>query len=164
MKVTLSPLEILDFAVLNFDLKFIPLKNADDVPQSYFEKYDIDLDFNVRSNASIQVFIKTAINQNELPGYKISAEIACIFRFKGNSPISEKEKENIQGYSSIYMALNTLRGFISQFTANAPIGRYIFPSIDLNQLIEEKKKSYSSTDKIEKAKTAKVKKPGKGKK
>lgn len=49
--------------------------------------------------------------------------------------------QSVEGYSSVYMALNSLRTLVSGFTANAPFGRYILPSIDLNDLIRKKRES-----------------------
>ena len=78
-------------------------------------------------------------DESKLPGYSINAEATCIFDFNKEFEITAEAKNSIEGFSTIYIALNTLRGFISQITANAPWGRYILPSIDLNDLIEKKK-------------------------
>jgi preprotein translocase subunit SecB len=43
-------------------------------------------------------------------------------------------------FSAVSIALNSLRGFISSLTANAPFGRYILPSIDVNDLFRQKAK------------------------
>lgn len=140
MKANPSPLEIVDFAVINFELNFIPPEKIDDDSRIYWDSYDLDIDFNVSKNDYLRVFIKSYINQQKLPGYKIFAETACIFRFNEKIKISEAEKNSMEGYSTIYIALNCLRGFVSQFTASAPLGRYVLPSVDLNDLIEKKKK------------------------
>lgn len=140
MKAKPSPLEIVDFAVINFELNFIPPQKIEDDSRLNWDAYDLDIDFNVNTNDYLRVFLKATINQQRLPGYRIFAEVACIFRFNENIKISESEKKSMEGFSTIYIGLNCLRGFISQFTASGPLGRYVLPSIDLNDLIEKKKK------------------------
>ncbi len=144
MKPIASPLNIVDFAIMDLQFQFIPSKeNIDMDIRNTFSDYEIDIDFDIHTNEFIQVFIKTEINRGRrvLPGYSIAAEIACIFEFNKEVEISKELKSSIEGFSTIYIALNSLRGFISQVTANGPLGRYIFPSIDLNDLVDKKKKS-----------------------
>jgi preprotein translocase subunit SecB len=106
-----------------------------------FSRYDIDIDFGVRKDETIQVWVRAKINADEeLKGYSIDAEAGCFFSFDDNSNLPAQNRETLEGFSAIYIGLNSLRGLISSFTANAPFGRYILPSLDLNELIEQKKK------------------------
>jgi len=148
MKPAASPLNILDFAITNFEFGFNPPDTELDVNiKELFSRYDIDIDFGIHGNDIIQVFMKAHVNHNEkLPGYTINAEATCIFEFDEQHTISAEQKSSIGGYSTIYIALNTLRGFISQITANGPWGRYILPSIDLNDLVEKKKLQLQSNN------------------
>ncbi|MBL0334535.1 MAG: hypothetical protein IPP73_04175 [Chitinophagaceae bacterium] len=142
MKPIASPLNIIDFAVINLDYKFIQPKKGDDIDvKKYFGSYDLDIDFAITKNEIIRVFIKSDINKGKkiYPGYSMSIEIACFFEFNEAVVVSESAKGDIGGFSTIYIALNALRGYVSQFTANAPYGRYIFPSVDLNDLIKQKR-------------------------
>ncbi len=87
--------------------------------------------------------------------------MACIFEFNKDISITREAKNSIEGFSTIYIALNSLRGFISQFSASGPIGRYILPSIDLNNLINKKKELVilnNQNQKVSKVKTKKKKK------
>lgn len=152
MKPIASPLNILDFSIMNLEFNFIHPddKGKDDSDlRNYFVGYDLDIDFGIHSNEIIQVFIKAEINRGEkkLPGYSIFAEAACIFEFNKKINISEEAKNSIEGFSTIYIALNTMRGFVSQLTANAPLGRYILPSVDLNDLINQKKSALINKNK-----------------
>lgn len=142
MKTIASPLNIIDFSVLNFEQKFIVDDSGAYVDNKSFYGYPLDIDFNIRAEETIQVFIKASINKEKIkkPGYSIVAEVVCFFEFNKNVAITEEVKKSIEGFSTIYIAINCLRGFISQFTANGPIGRYILPSIDLNDLISKKQK------------------------
>lgn len=144
MKPQVSPLNIIDFAILNLEFNYIEPEGVigEDL-KSIFSKYELDIDFAVHGNEIIQVFIKAEINrgQKRISGYSIMMEAACLFDFNKNIELDEKAKNDIGGFSTIYIALNALRGHISQLTASAPLGRYILPSVDLNDLINQKKLS-----------------------
>ncbi len=161
MKPIASPLNIIDFAIMNLEFNFIQPegKNGENF-QKHFDEYDLNIDFGIHGNDMIQVFIKAEINRGEkrLPGYSILAEAACIYQFDKAIKISQEAKANMEGFSTIYIALNVLRGFISQLTANAALGRYILPSVDLNDLIAKKKDQLSNENKKVITKKKKVKK------
>jgi len=127
---------------MNFEI-VTPKKDADREvnPASYFRQYELDLDFSGLEHEFFQVTMLVEINcgANPLPGYRISAQVATIFQFGDTSTISPDEKRSMEGYSTVYMALNNLRGIIAGFTANAPFGRYMLPSVDLNDLIKKKR-------------------------
>lgn len=159
-----SPLNIIDYALLNFEFNLVEPKESDNTDiRSVFKNYELDIDFAIQGNDVIQVFIKSSINKNAtpLPGYSISAEIACIFDFNDDFKIEDKVKQDIGGFSTIYIALNSMRGLISQITANAPFGRYILPSIDLNDLINQKKQTIKLKNEIFTNKAKPQKKGGK---
>ena len=147
MKPAASPLSILDFAITSFEFKFLsPVDGAQTDVKKLFSDYNIDIDFGIHSNDIIHVYMRAKINCDEKdrqPGYYIDAEATCIFELNKEIEISREARNDIEGFSTMYIALNTLRGFISQITANAPWGRYILPSIDLNDLIEKKKQKAS---------------------
>ena len=140
MKAKLSPLQLLDFAIMQLEFDFLPTEDVNDDPVKYFGEYELDVDFGIFDDDELlRVFIKAKINEDKShPGYRIIAEAACMFKFNQVEILSDDVKNNLQGYSSIYIALNSLRGLISNFTANAPFGRYVLPSIDLNDLIQKK--------------------------
>jgi preprotein translocase subunit SecB len=159
MKPKASPLNILNFAVIKFDYNYVPAKDITDF-KKVFNEYDLDIDFTINVEQVIHVAIKASVNKGKiiLPGYSLSAEVACVFEFNKAIEISEQARNSIEGFSTIYIALNNLRGFISQLTASGPIGKYIFPSIDLNDLINQKKEKLLKQEKAKKAseKTKKV--------
>src|SRR5436853_5590460 len=122
MKPIPSPLNVVDFAIMNLEFNFIKPHNQDEIDfRKYFNEYELEIDFGIHSNKVIQVFIKAEINRVEkkLPGYSIMAEVACIFEFNEKIELPPETKNNIEGFSTIYIALNILRGFIGQVTANA---------------------------------------------
>ncbi len=131
---------LIDFAILNSNFKFTPPPIETDIP-TLISTYEIDIDFAVVENKDehIRVFVKTSINQgaNEKAGYSIFAEGASIFNLLKDENMPEDELKSLV-QSSISIALNNLRGFISSLTSNAPFGRYILPSIDMRDLISQK--------------------------
>ena len=142
MKPQASPLQILDFAITQLEFHLVPPEDVNEDPTQYFRRYDLDIDFGISTDDFIKAYIKAEINlDDKLPGYSILAEAACIFQFDQNTGLPEDVRKSMEGFSTIYIALNSLRGLISNFTANAPFGRYILPSIDLNDLIEKKKEA-----------------------
>lgn len=158
MKPRLSPLEILDFAITQFDFSFNPSKEEVGI-DTYYSKYDIDIDFSIQTRDFLIVNVRADINRGEqpMPGYSILCEATCFFKLTSNIKMSDQERDSIEGYSTLYISLNALRGLISGFTSNAPWGRYILPSIDLNDLIENKRKKLNTnSDKQRQRKRKKV--------
>jgi preprotein translocase subunit SecB len=154
MLVEKSPLCLLDTSLLKFDFEYIPVNEGSNelLPSDFFAHYKVDIDFNhvVRQN-QITVIIGAKINQDgDKPGYQLNAECGCIFEFAKDNQLDTKQRKSLSGYSTIYIALNALRGYISSITANGPMGKYTLPSIDLNKLIEAKlaKRRKENEDKI----------------
>lgn len=161
MKPKPSPLKILDIAITQFDFSFIPSKDQDEA-LNYFDSYELDIDFIIHGNEHLMVQLKADVNriENPLPGYSFLAEVTCIFSLDKNLVNSKEMKDSLGGYSTLYITLNALRSLISNFTSNAPWGRYILPSIDLNDLIEKKKillNKMQSENKSERTNISKVK-------
>src|SRR6476469_7560474 len=135
MKPKESPLQLIDFAITAFEFS-IDFPEEEKGLSDIMKSYEIDIDFGLNSDHGLRALITAEINrgENRLPGYSLLAEVMCIFNFDHATKLTEAEKINLEGFSTIYIALNSLRGLISNFTANAPFGRYILPSIDLNDL------------------------------
>lgn len=143
MKPQLSPLILLDFAIINSSFKFIAPPDNSDI-RKLVSEYLIDIDFAIiQELESTRVFIKTSVNQSETetPGYSIFAEGVAVFDISKTATLTEDDKKALLQYSAVSIALNSLRGFITSLTANAPFGRYILPSIDVNDLFQQKAKA-----------------------
>ena len=140
MNPKLSPLILNDFAIINCNFKFTAPPEKSNV-RKIVDEYSLDMDFAIiKDNDMTRVFIKTAINHgdNKLPGYSIFAEGVAVFELTSRNSLSEEDKKSLLQYSAVSIAINSLRGFISSLTANAPFGKYIFPSIDVNNLFQQK--------------------------
>lgn len=152
MKPQLSPLLLNDFAIINCNFEFSAPPEKVDL-KKIVDDYLLDIDFAiVKENDSTRVFIKTAINHgdNILPGYSIFAEGVAIFELSETSPLSEEDRKSLLQYSAVSIAINSLRGFITSLTANAPFGKYILPSIDVNNLFQQKVKKLKKTAQVKK--------------
>lgn len=140
MKPKISPIALVDFGIINSTFKFIPPQvemNMVEIVQSY----EIDFDFAVFEQSDfIRVFVKSSINlgQEQKPGYGIFAEGVAIFNLADNSALRDQEKKKVIRFSTVSIAINSLRGFISSLTSAAPMGRYVLPSIDIGDLFTQK--------------------------
>lgn len=140
MKVLLSPLVLHDFAIINTNFKFIDTLENTDIRQ-IVSSYPIDVDFAiVEEEQGTKVFMKASINRSEKPlsGYSIFAEGVAVFDVSKTAKLSTADKKSLLQYSAVSITLNSLRGFIATLTSNAPFGRYILPSIDVNDLFKQK--------------------------
>lgn len=140
MKPKLSPLVLNDFAIINCNFKFIAPQEKTNI-RKLVDEYSLDIDFAIiKDDKNTKVFIKSAINNNNnnLPGYSIFAEGVAIFELISENSLTDEDKKSLLQYSAVSIAINSLRGFISSLTANAPFGKYILPSIDVNNLFQQK--------------------------
>lgn len=151
MKPSNSPLQILDFALTKMDFNTILPSSTGrrdlDIPE-LFNDYPVDVDFFIESKKilAVRVIAKVNYGPKKLPGYSFYAEAGTFFYFDETIKLTKEQRGEIEGFSSIYIGLNVLRGLISSFTANAPFGRYILPSINLNELIATKQKEMQVED------------------
>jgi preprotein translocase subunit SecB len=149
MEAKLSPLALKEFVVINSNYKFINIEDDIDV-NTLFATYSINIDFAIAPVKDFQqVFIKALINQEEKQGYSIFAEGVAIFSLNNTEELSEEQKVNLLQYSTVSIALNSLRGFIINLTSVGPCGKYILPSIDVNDLFKQKVESVKKTKKVE---------------
>ncbi|SEF51758.1 hypothetical protein SAMN05421847_0201 [Halpernia humi] len=153
MKPLLSPLILLDFSILNCNFQFIPPTENQEINQDFFSDYDIDLDFAFFTEDDTKVFVKLSINQVEdpKPGYSIFAEGVAFFKLNEGEKLSEDDKNSLLQFSAFSITLNSLRGFITALTSVAPLGKYIVPSIDVNDVFRQK--SEKSNKKVTKIKS-----------
>lgn len=144
MKAKKSPLILNSFLLLNHNYQFI---QQVEVPFNIeiMEQYPIEIDFVIQeANDEIyQLFTKIDINNIDKPlqGYKLFIEGVCVFSFDKTNEISETDKSALLHISGISIGINSLRNILSTVTSNGPFGKYTLPSIDVNQLLEDKRLS-----------------------
>ncbi|MEC3879338.1 hypothetical protein [Parapedobacter sp. 10938] len=140
-----SPLDLAEFALLSQQYKFTPLDDGVNV-MALMDGYEIDIDFSIstRDDIQFQLYVSIGINKKGvLPGYTISLEGVGFFDFANAGDISKKEKGEFLQFSGISICINQLRGIIISLTSNGPLGKYLLPSIDVNDLLAEKLKTIS---------------------
>jgi preprotein translocase subunit SecB len=140
MKVKHSKLELKDLVILNLDYQFNTPKENIDVDK-LMSTYNIDLDFMIIESLAneYKVFVKASINYNlKKPVYGYSIFIECGSAFKIDSEVSKDERNQLISNSALVMTLNFLRVSLVNITGSFPFGKYILPSIDVKDLLEQK--------------------------
>lgn len=142
MKAKKSPLILNSFLLINHNYQFI---QQEEVPFNIeiMEQYPIEIDYVIQeaNDGMYQLFTKIDINNIDkpLPGYKLFIEGVCIFSFDKTNQISNSDKSALLHLSGISIGINSLRNILSTITSNGPFGKYTLPSIDVNQLLEDKR-------------------------
>jgi preprotein translocase subunit SecB len=143
MKIKQSPLKVIDFLVINSRLKFTSPSEEVNIKE-LFSNYSIDIDFaKVIQDDNYQIFMKISVNEDTTPkqvGYSIFAEAVGIFSLVKEG-LSKEEIENYSNYTSLIITINHLRNFISNLTSYGPFNKYVLPSIDMRDLITQKRLS-----------------------
>jgi len=139
-----SPLKWDKFGVLNWELKYVePDENIGQlIPREYFEQYQIDIDFDHHTldEQTLRVFLNLRINdvENAVPGYRIRIEALGIFDISNTLEMDEAQQQNLHGFATTNLMIGRLRGLLPTLTSQAPFGTYQLPSIDMNDLINQK--------------------------
>ena len=144
MKVIKSPFILRNFLLLKQNIEFLPPPNNHEINiPEITDSYNIDMDFTIQDTLKpfFQIFVKVEINQNDPQqlGYAIFSEGVGIFEFDNSVELDELEKGNYLYFSGLSICINSLRSIIANVTSHGPFGKYTFPSIDLNVLINDKK-------------------------
>ena len=145
MKIAKSNLELIEFVITTCNYKFIEPQEEVDI-REVLNKYEIEIDFGKRDIKTekqailFNVVVKTTINQtdNPQPGYQIFAEGISVFRLQHPEKLEDKTLSNLKNISALSIAINNLRNYITNMTTYGPFGKYIFPAVDINQLIRKK--------------------------
>lgn len=152
MKAFKSPLKLNNFILLNLDYKFIqPVSETEINIPEILESYDLDIDFSFQKNNknTYQLFTKIGVNNIEKPinGYVLFIEGVCVFNFENNVELTEQDRSNLLHVSGLNICINSLRNILATTTSNGPIGRYILPSINVNQLLFDKNAQSEQSEK-----------------
>lgn len=142
MIVKESPLVLSNFLLLKSSFEFIEPKSESEVAiTDIFKKYGVDVDYSIRGDGNnANIFVKVEVNNADerFCGYSLMFEGVGIFGFEENNDLSVDEKRSLIYYSAISICISNIRAIIANMTAYGPFGRYLLPSIDLNDLIVSK--------------------------
>jgi len=138
-----SPLLYKSFYVVGFDYKFKDSATNEPVEISQ-QNYVIEVDFlhrEVQEN-SFDLYLKLEINcgGEKLPGYSFFVEALGNFELVPEG-LSEGAVNNLTLLSPLTMLISSVRGFILEVSAHGLAGRYLLPSIDVYDLVNQKSKS-----------------------
>jgi preprotein translocase subunit SecB len=144
MKAKFSPLQLLDFKLLESHYEFI-IPNEEEINvKDLFQSYPVDIDFGIGKTeveGEIQLFTKIEVNftkKKSLPGYKLMVEGGGTFRIQDPENVDEVLKNNLSQFSTLNMMINNLRNIMYQITNLGPMGGYLLPPIDISQLLRDK--------------------------
>jgi preprotein translocase subunit SecB len=144
MKAKFSPLQLLDFKLLESHYEFIVPKEDDTNVKDLFQSYAVDIDFGIGKSdieGEIQLFTKIEVNKTKrkaLPGYKLMVEGGGTFRIQDPENVEEGLRNNLSQFSTLNMMINNLRNIMYQITNLGPMGGYLLPPIDITQLLRDK--------------------------
>ena len=141
MKIKESPLEIIDFYVINCTFNAIPFKDLS--KKEVVSKNPIEIDFGLQKDEKTKVnvlFMKIWSNQGKSPktGYSYFIETVTYFRIKDEDKLDEKVKNNLLSYSIIAMVYSNIRTVLVDISSFGPFGQYILPSIDVIDIVNQK--------------------------
>ena len=144
MKAKFSPLQLLDFKLLQTHYEFeVPEKESLDLKE-LFSSYPVEIDFDMgksEENGEIQLVVIIKVNLEEgilLSGYKVMVEGGGTFRINESENIEEGLRNNLSQFSTLNMMINNLRNIIFQITNLGPMGGYLLPPIDITKLLQDK--------------------------
>lgn len=149
MKAKKSILKLEQFVILKSSLNINPfLENLDSKVGEYMENLPIDIDFDIleppkddsEGKEHYMVSAKININEENKEGYNILVEAAGLFSFSLANMPSKTEKSDLI-FSGVNITITSIRNYITMLTAFSPFGQYTLPAIDMNDLIQKKKKN-----------------------
>ncbi|MDR7130174.1 preprotein translocase subunit SecB [Algoriphagus sp. 4150] len=146
MKAKFSPLQLLDFKLLESHYEFIVPEDEAVEPSQLFLIYPVEIDFDmspIEEDGEIQLITRIEVNVedgNKIPGYKLMVEGGGTFKISESEEIEEGLRNNLLKFSTLNMMINNLRNIIYQITNLGPLGGYLLPPIDITKLLNDKAK------------------------
>ncbi|CAB5506536.1 hypothetical protein [Bathymodiolus thermophilus thioautotrophic gill symbiont] len=147
MKIQNSPLQYQGSLLNSLSIKqFIPKQDKISLSMS---DYAIDLNFDILENANqvneFMVRIEIGINNKgkKIPGYVISLKIDYLFQITSDD-LDEATINNLKSMSAISIAIARLRSDLERITQPYQFGAYSLPSIDMQDLFEQKQTSINN--------------------
>tara|TARA_R110002020_G_C16250687_1_gene769788 strand:+ start:1263 stop:1718 length:456 start_codon:yes stop_codon:yes gene_type:complete len=150
MRAKFSPLQLLDFKLLESHYEFIIPKDDELEPKELFGSYIVEIDFDMGpldENGEVQLVTAIEVNIGEESidgGYKIMVEGGGTFKLNETEEIAESLKNNLLKFSTLNMMINNLRNIIYQITNLGPMGGYLLPPIDITKLLNDKAEEHEA--------------------
>lgn len=144
MRAKFSPLQLLDFKLLQTHYEFEVPENDNLDLNELFLSYPVEIDFGIKKNEEdrkIRLFTIIKVNldkESHHPGYKIMVEGGGTFKIDDAENIEEGLRNNLSQFSTLNMMINNLRNIIYQITNLGPMSGYLLPPIDISHLLKDK--------------------------
>lgn len=140
-----SSLILKEFVILESNCEVIASEISEGFNfQEIQNSYPLNIGYRVTQNKSdeiIGIFVDITINDEKKEGYYISVKGAGLFSFHKDEEVPEKDKGALIQYSGVSICITNLRAFIANITSYLPFGKFNFASVDMNDLIRQKRDS-----------------------
>lgn len=138
MKIKKSILTLTEFWIVESNLvSILPLNE-----KQLYQEISLDIDFDIlEADEYFKLVLKIEGNKakKKKVGYSFTIVSEGIFNF--TKKIEEKEMNTLLLFSAVPMMIANVRGYLANITAYSPFGKYLLPSIDMKDLIENKQKT-----------------------
>jgi len=112
----------------------------------------IDIDFDIfeakedKRNFKILMIVSSNNNDEKRPGYHFSIMAEGYFEITDEDYVERKEiKDNYLLMSAVPMMINSIRMYLATLSSNCPFGKWLMPSIDIQDLLTKKFESSHKT-------------------
>ncbi len=143
MKPKKSPLQQTEFVVLESSVKvYLP----EDARELDLCDIPVSIDFEVLEQESIdpstfRIILELKGNESEsVPGYKFELTVGGEYHISEEITPGSPEFIALVQSSALACLINESRVYLQTITAFLPFGSYILPMVDLNDLVQQKKK------------------------
>ena len=139
MEVARSVLSFENFWVLHSSCTFIEEETNSEVDLFSLPMY-VDFDVTETKEGFFNVYLDVNINSddNARSGYAIFVSVFGLFYLNEIDKLSQMDIEEYSFFSAVPMLLGSTRGFIQNLTSNGLYGQYLLPTINLEDLIDQK--------------------------
>lgn len=144
MLVKESLLKFENFAVLSSSCRY---NHGENLTNEFVQSYPIDIDLEIlqhQDESKFKVFVSVKLNEENKPGYSINVVSATLLSI--SSSASASDIDILIKHSGVQMAIANLRAYIEIITSYYPLGKYIMPTIDLNDLLDKKAHSFTENN------------------
>lgn len=144
-----SDLILINFSIVDSRVLFVDkgLPNNKDInPLDFFEKYPVDIDFELGKDESLDVYrmvtrVQVNNSENNEAGYSINVTGLCFFSFDKDSLLTQEQKSQMLKISGLSICITNLRLYIANQSSYFPWGPYSFYAVDIQELLSDKSKS-----------------------
>jgi hypothetical protein len=132
-----------------------PEGNAKVMVESFLD-YDVARHRRDKKRFRLDLRVRIAPSPKGLKaGYEIDSEIAGVFSFPDG--VSEEEKQWLVRFNGCFILYGILRGEIASFTGSFPGGKFLLPTVDMEEVVRAVEKGKAERGSIKRARIQKRK-------